>query len=206
MKNKEIKPKYKRRKNIEIEEEQYEGNKTEQNIIKEKRETNWIKLLEEELDQFSIGESEDENQVMSEKEETDMGDIKKDKINILPNLSITDKKDNINLNTNNEKRMSKIKEKINNFEIVDDEITKCKDSIIFDGKEYRSYSRYNYYNNKRKINKIIYKCINIRKDEKFRKDTNQNAFCNATIEYIEPGQNIKSGYLLNLCIRSHVLN
>ena len=40
------------------------------------------------------------------------------------------------------------------------------------GKEYRSYTRYNYYNNKRKINKIIYKCINIRKDEKFRKDTN----------------------------------
>ena len=92
MKNKEIKPKYKRRKNIEIEEEQYEGNKTEQNIIKEKRETNWIKLLEEELDQFSIGESEGENQVMSEKEETDIGDIKKVKINILPNLSITDKK------------------------------------------------------------------------------------------------------------------
>ena len=101
MKNKEIKEKYKRRKNIEIEEEQYEGNKIEQNIIKEKRETNWIKLLEEELDQFSIGESEDENQVLSEKEETDIGDIKKDKINILPNLSITDKKDNINLNTNN---------------------------------------------------------------------------------------------------------
>jgi len=92
MKNKEIKPKYKRRKNIEIEEEQYEGNKTEKNIIKEKRETNWIKLLEEELDQFSIGESEGENQVMSEKEETDIGNIKKVKINILPNLSITDKK------------------------------------------------------------------------------------------------------------------
>ena len=133
---------------------------------------------------------------MSEKEETDMGDIKKDKIIILPNLSITDKKDNINLNTNNEKRMSKIKEKINNFEIVDDEITKCKHSIIFDGKEYRRYSRYNYYNNKRKINKIIYKCINIRKDQKFRKDTNQNAFCNSTIEYIEPGQHIKSGYFI----------
>ena len=59
---------------------------------------------------------------MSEKEETDMGDIKKNKINILPNLSITDKMDNIKLNTNNEKRMSKIKEKINNFEIVDYEI------------------------------------------------------------------------------------
>jgi len=56
------------------------------------------------------------------------------------------------------------KRKNNNFEIVDDEITKCKDSIIFNGKECRSYSRYNYYNNKRKINKIVYKCINIRKD------------------------------------------
>ena len=133
---------------------------------------------------------------MSEKEETDIGDIKKVKINNLPNLSITDKKDNIKLNTNNEKRMSKIKEKINNFEIVDDEITKCKDSIIFDGKEYRSYNKYNYYNNKRKMNKIIYKCINIRKEQKFRKDTNQNDFGNAKIEYIEPGQNIKSGYFI----------
>lgn len=34
----------------------------------------------------------------------------------------------------------------------------------------------------------------MRKDEKMRYDTGQKLFCNATIEYIEPGQNIKSGF------------
>ena len=36
----------------------------------------------------------------------------------------------------------------------------------------------------------------MRKDEKLRNETGQKQFCNGTIEYIEPGQNIKSGYFL----------
>ena len=36
----------------------------------------------------------------------------------------------------------------------------------------------------------------MRKDEKLRNETGQKQFCNATIEYIEPGQNVKSGYFL----------
>ena len=49
---------------------------------------------------------------------------------------------------------------------------------------------------KRKIKKIVYKWQNNRKDEKFWIETNQEPFCEATLEYIEPGQNIKSGYFL----------
>ena len=44
---------------------------------------------------------------------------------------------------------------------------------------------------KRKIKKIIYKCNNVRKDEQFRRDTNQSIFCNSTIEYIKSGYFIK---------------
>ena len=36
--------------------------------------------------------------------------------------------------------------------------------IIFKGKEFKKYSRYNIYNSKRKIKKLIYKYMNIRKD------------------------------------------
>ena len=63
--------------------------------------------------------------------------------------------------------------------------------FFFEGKEFKKYSRYNIYNSKRKIKKIIYKCINNRKDDRIRRATNQPAFCNATIEYKELGQNIK---------------
>ena len=128
MKNKDIKGKYKRNKNIEIEDEQHEGNRTEQNNIKEKRETKWIKLLEEELEKFSLGESEDENQVMPKNEEIEMGEIQKDKIIISSN---TDKKDNIEFNSNKEKRTSKKNEKNKNFENVNDEITKFKKFYYF---------------------------------------------------------------------------
>ena len=69
-----------------------------------------------------------------------------------------------------------------------------KDLIIFDGKEYKNFPSANKYNNKRKIKKIIYKCKYWRKDEKLRSELNQKPFCEATIEYIEPQQKLKSGY------------
>ena len=82
-------------------------------------------------------------------------------------------------------------------EILDDQIIKNKDnSIYFKGKEFKKYSRYNIYNSKRKLKKIIYKCVNNRKDDRIRRATNQQTFCNATIEFIEPGQNVKSGYFI----------
>ena len=78
----------------------------------------------------------------------------------------------------------------NNLKIITDE------SIIFKGKEFKNYNRVNMYNTKRKIKKIIDKCINMRKDEKLRNQTGQEKFCTATLEYIYPGQNKKSGYFL----------
>ena len=48
----------------------------------------------------------------------------------------------------------------NNIKIISEE------SIIFNGKEFKNYKRINMYNTKRKIKKIIYKCINMRKNEK----------------------------------------
>ena len=70
------------------------------------------------------------------------------------------------------------------------------DSIFFEGKEFKKYSRFIYYNEKRKIKKIIYKCINNRKDDRIRRATGKQPLCNTTIEYIEPGKNIKSGYFI----------
>ena len=69
-----------------------------------------------------------------------------------------------------------------------------KDTILYQGKQFKNFATVNKYNDKRKIKKIIYKCQYLRKDEKLRKETNQPPFCQAIIEYIEPGQYVKSGY------------
>ena len=42
----------------------------------------------------------------------------------------------------------------------------------------------------------IYKYINVRKDEQFRISMNKSVFFSKTIEYIEPGKNVKSGYFI----------
>ena len=78
-----------------------------------------------------------------------------------------------------------------------DIIEKYNNNLIkFNGKDFKNYQKVNKYNNKRKIKKVIYKYKNYRKDEKLRIETNQKPFCDATLEYIEPGQNVKSGYFL----------
>ena len=68
------------------------------------------------------------------------------------------------------------------------------DNILYDGKIFKNFSRVNRYQKKDNIKRIIYKCINYRKNEYFRKDINSKSFCNATIVYIEPNQKIKTGY------------
>ena len=69
-----------------------------------------------------------------------------------------------------------------------------QDLITYDGKEFKKFPKLNAYNQKRKIKKIVYKLQYWRKDEKLRIETNQKPFCEATIEYIEKGQKVKSGY------------
>ena len=44
---------------------------------------------------------------------------------------------------------------------------------------------------------MIYKCINIRKNERIKIQTAQNLFCNATIEYKGEHQYVTPGYFLN---------
>ena len=66
--------------------------------------------------------------------------------------------------------------------------------IKFNSKDFKNYQKVNKYNNKRKIKEVIYKCKNLRKDEKLRIETKQKPFYDETLEYIEPGQNVKSGY------------
>ena len=68
------------------------------------------------------------------------------------------------------------------------------------GKYYRDIK----YKKEDKISRLIFKCIYHRKDEKLRIELKKPTFCNATIEYILPGQNVKSGYFLKLTILENV--
>ena len=73
--------------------------------------------------------------------------------------------------------------KNNTNEIIESYINEIyEDQIIFNGKEFKKYSRNNTYQKKDNPERVIYKCVNCRKDEKIRIETNQKAFCNATIE------------------------
>ena len=73
---------------------------------------------------------------------------------------------------------------------------KNQDTFMYNGKIFKKYKRLNRYKRKNNIKRIIYKCTNNRKDENLRKGKKNKSFCNATIIYIEPNQNIKSGYFL----------
>jgi len=84
----------------------------------------------------------------------------------------------------------KLKDKISNVEkdikgnskvIGENEITKIATSIIFNGREYKYYSRYNKYYNTQNIKKLIYKCINIRKNERIKSQTSQSIFAMAQL-------------------------
>ena len=98
---------------------------------------------------------------------------------------------NINIISSNDKKDLKENTKL----IPEKDITKIDETIIFNGREYKYYSRYNKYYNTRK-KKLIYKCVNIRKNERIIMETNQSLFCKATIDYIEENQHVASGYFL----------
>ena len=60
------------------------------------------------------------------------------------------------------------------------------DSFIFNGKKFKKYYRDNKYVKNNNIKRIVYKCVNHRKDERIIIYTNKTPFCNSTIEYIFP--------------------
>ena len=164
-----------------------DNNKSE--FISEKEETKWIDTLKSEMEKYELyissnnnSSSESEKNVLAEKdkkiEKTEIPEDnkKKEKINISeaqPNSINALKNEEIilNIENNNDSKFGLI----------------STDSIVYNGKLFKNFSTVNKYNKKRK-KKIL------RKDEKIRKETKQPPFCQATIEYIEPGQNVTSEY------------
>ena len=142
---------------------------------------------ESEIDENNNDFKQEEKEISTPKEIND-NKVKEKKTKIINNIDITKQG-----NTKNPQEEPNVIQ-TNKTEIGSNIKEISKDMILFNGKLFKNYNRINRYNNKRKIKKIIYKCINIRKEEKLRNDTNQPKFCNATIEFIEPGQNVKSGY------------
>lgn len=163
---------------------------------REEEDNNWIKLLEEKMNAYNVeinnsveseSESKSEKEIIQE-EYKDGNNINNDKKHEEPleNRIEKEKKDKNNIITRKKDKLDLIKE----IKII------SEDTIVFNGKEFKNTIRINRYNEKRKVKKTIYKCSYMRKDEKLRNETGQKQFCNATIEYIEPGQNIKAGYFL----------
>ena len=94
----------------------------------------------------------------------------------------------------NKKDILNLNQKVKNYIDEKNIIYNNEDSIIFNGKEFKYFDKVNNYKPKDNISRIVYKCINYRKFEKFRIGIKNSTFCNATIIYILPNQNKKSGY------------
>ena len=70
------------------------------------------------------------------------------------------------------------------------------DTILFDNKEFKNFSRLNNYKINNNFEKIIYKCINYRKEKNSINQLNLKIFCITTIIYILPGQKKKENIIL----------
>ena len=159
---------------------------------------NWIMMLEEQMNKYEVESSSFENTNSdSEENPKDIKEIEKDDLDSLKsNKKIIEKENKktelkksiISDNNNHDSKNNIIN--LMNLDIKDE------DRVVYDGREFINIKKFNKNYDKKKKKKIIYKCKNNRKDEKLRIETNQNPFCEATLEYIEPGQNIKSGYFL----------
>lgn len=56
--------------------------------------------------------------------------------------------------------------------------------ILFNNRKFLANARFNRYKKLNGIKRIIFKCINHRKNEHIRIESNNKSFCNSTIEYI----------------------
>ena len=69
--------------------------------------------------------------------------------------------------------------------------------ILFNNRKFVASARFNRYTKLNGIKRIIFKCINHRKNEHIRIESNNKSFCNSTIEYIYPNEKKqKEGYYL----------
>lgn len=166
-------------------------------------ENKWEEILSEQMKNYDVDtENSKEENTDSEKELINdiEPDLKKDENTVkqVLNQNNNNNKNNCNIiQIKNTINTDKVTNDLQNIDIKEKEKPKI---IKFDGRDFIYYPRINKYNDKRKIKKVIYKCKNLRKDEKIRKETNQKNFCDATLEYIEPGQNAKAGYTLKKII------
>ena len=86
---------------------------------------------------------------------------------------------------------------LNNKQInISNNITNInEEEILFNNSKYKKFTRKKYIK-KDKIKRLIYKCENLRKNERNCHKYKHSAFCNSKIEYIYPGQGVKSGYFI----------
>ena len=204
---KKNKNKEKKRKNIKTKEEDnsQEKDEKENKIEKGSDEQNksnkddiiWIELLEEQMNKYELEISSNDDNSNSDSGGNDKKSIKdnkneteKETSKIIDSNTVIKEKDSL-IETNNNNNLNQL-DSSNNANIIKNN----EDQIIYNGRVFKNIKKFNNYNSKRKIKKIIYKCKNNRKEEKFRIETKQKPFCEATLEYIEPGQNVKSGYFL----------
>ena len=181
-------------------EDQSSSNKStkEDNYKKEiaikKEDNKWIDILKSEMENYELDNSSNKNS--SSDSEKNLPSLKDKKIakKEIPE----DNKKKINISEADPNNINEIKSEEIFLNIEKNIDSKCSqismDLLVYNGKQFKNFATVNKYNEKRKIKKIIYKCQYLRKDEKLRKETKQPPFCQATIEYIEPGQNVKSGY------------
>ena len=129
-------------------------NNDNKKFFDEKEDKDWIKILQEDLDKFSLGsfeeDMEEENKKELINEESNEETIKSKEKPILME-TLNQKKLIVNKNTN--QTQLNYKTELNKEEIDDKIISGKNDSIFFEGKEFKKYSRYNIYNSKRKIKK-----------------------------------------------------
>ena len=146
-------------------------NESSNNSKEENDNTNsdWINILQNELENFTLGSS-NENSEDDLIKEINFVEINNNKEKLKANNEKLDE-NNLIEEDSLKKSIKEVKEIYKAEEIEENLLKKVDDSIFFEGKEFKKYSRFNYYNDKRKIKKIIYKCINNRKDDRIRKAT-----------------------------------
>ena len=163
-----------------------------------KEDKKWIMLLEDQMEKYEVESSSFENANSDSEEHTN--NLNESNKNTVDNITNNNK--NIQMENKKEEFKTGLLTKNNildskNIVINNNELDIInEDNVVYDSRVFINIKKLNKNYDKRKIKKIIYKCKNNRKDEKLRLETKQNPFCEATLEYIEPGQNVKSGYFL----------
>ena len=176
------------------------NNENDNNILNKLSQTNLVTYFNSDE---SISSSDEENSLKSsneEKEEKETEIISKN-----TNLDVEEKKTKVlketkksSGNDNNNPFLNYLFVSDNTNEINEDKIEKLnEENIVFNGKTFTINKKNTKYIKKNNIKRIVYKCIYQRHDEKIRQELHTKAFCDATIEYIYPGQNTKSGYFLS---------